>query len=308
MKRMLGGRAEVRTNNGTRERTAFTLIELLVVIAVIAILAALLLPALNRGKIAADSAVCKSNLRQLTVAMTMYAQQTATYPYYYNWPYELQDFVRTPFPDRNVSIAPNGGSYKYIGPRSGVWACPTYNPLHGAFYDGNPIEEWAFGRMAYSYNTAGTGLLVGTGYGYYDTSAPSLGLGGMRAYGPGLAPPQPPPTRENLVLSPSDMFALSDAPLDDYVGLFNMLGGLPYLDLAIERSYFYNEIVLGLPPSDPAVKANRQRHGNRWNMGFCDGHVENLRPSGLFNLSNSVVAMRWNNDHQPHIQGWIPIP
>src|SRR5262245_14453139 len=90
----------LKADPGRRE--GFTLIELLVVIAVIAILAALLLPALNRGKIAADSAVCKSNLRQLTLAMTMYAQQTGTYPYWqyrhfdqynysydYTWPGEL---------------------------------------------------------------------------------------------------------------------------------------------------------------------------------------------------------------------------
>ncbi len=38
----------------------------------------------------------------------------------------------------------------------------------------------------------------------------------------------------------------------------------------------------------------------------CDGHVENLRPLDLFNLSNALVAQRWNIDHQPHNQSWVP--
>ena len=52
-----------RTSRGC----AFTLVELLIVIAIIALLAALLLPTLARGKAAAKSAACKSNLRQLGV-------------------------------------------------------------------------------------------------------------------------------------------------------------------------------------------------------------------------------------------------
>jgi prepilin-type processing-associated H-X9-DG protein len=51
-------------------------------------------------------------------------------------------------------------------------------------------------------------------------------------------------------------------------------------------------------PGAEGRKAVRQRHRDRYNIAFCDGHIEALLHDQLYDASDSA-RRRWNRDNQP---------
>jgi prepilin-type N-terminal cleavage/methylation domain-containing protein/prepilin-type processing-associated H-X9-DG protein len=237
---------------------AFTLMELLVVIAIIAIIAALLLPALSRGKIAAKTTVCLSNARQIGMALRLYTMENDD-----KFPQtkRTESDPETNDADGSIENPDLGSAFVPILPyisvlksqnenlqRQKVFACPAdpnpFDPLGPTVY--NPGGPWL---VSYLIN------------GYF--------IWGIR---------------DSAVGKPSTTTVVSERR--------SVANQNPYSDPFSDDSYkswFY-------PPTNPQAPENdmdestgaiqTRRHAGGAVYIFCDGHSECMKFSRTFNPPN----------------------
>ncbi|MGA2867055.1 MAG: prepilin-type N-terminal cleavage/methylation domain-containing protein [Verrucomicrobiota bacterium] len=171
---------------GARQRAAgtkregFTLIELLVVIAVIAILAALLLPALNKSKIKAQGIMCMSNMRQLSLAWVQYVHENGDRLLYsetggnpdadrYTWVTGvLNSDPRNPSNwDVGVDLE-KSPLWSYCSHAAGIWKCPgdrsTVVPAFGPLTGERVPRVRSTSMLIYLGGFAGAGGTLQTGF------------------------------------------------------------------------------------------------------------------------------------------------
>ena len=265
-----------KNNPGAR---AFTLIELLVVIAIIAILAALLLPALSAARQKAQRIGCLNNLRQLSLACKMYADdnrgQLAS-----SWPIGFGSYPVNPYswcPGWVTYTKPAGFNY---GPD------PEFNCTN--VYALQQRAIWSYVKSAGVYRCPADGRSLG-GVPVVRSYSMNAWMNG-RSYGdPTGASTFVTPEkdgeltytlfrRESQIAAPAQRWTLIDEDA---------------------RSINDSLFIVDMGDANGIIDMPSSRHGKSYELGFADGHMENVKML--------APASHWLNQASGPDSDWVKL-
>ncbi|EIQ01398.1 type II secretory pathway, pseudopilin PulG [Opitutaceae bacterium TAV1] len=230
------------------QQRAFTLIELLTVIAIIGILAGIIIPTVSKVRTTAQSAVCKSNLRQIGTAFMLYAEDNRG----------LYPAPRQPDAPEDPNQNPGGGPWQlelapYTSPKLAVGRVNMYR-LKEHDPKGNPAYCPSYFRFFGNVAAVQATNLNALGYGMNF----SLNVNGRDINFSGRNKMRFPATG---IVNPSRNILVGDS--SDYHLDAKTTGWVP--TAAASKPDGYDS---GAP----------ERHSGSANYLFADGHIETLKP------------------------------
>lgn len=251
----------------THVRSAITLIELTVTVGVIALLVSILLPSLSAARDAARQTACRSNLHQIAITNTYYADDNdgAFVPGAANFRANLdrwhgrRDRTNRPFDPARGPLQP------YFGGDGGIRDCPSFDAVAIAEQSGG-FER---GSGGYGYNNAYLGVrLTGMGDGVYVVADDRTGV------------------RMHLIRRPAETLMFADTAFAR--------------DRLIEYGFAEPRFHLQYPDArmDPSIHF---RHGDQANVAWSDAHVgPRYRTftwtSGLYRGDPDRLGLGWFGD------------